>query len=72
MKRYVVDTNRIIFTNVTDSKGVLLADGGHHGSRAGGHFHNKLISDVESANSKLEAKKIIGKHHREHMRLKGC
>ncbi len=51
---------------------MLLADGGHHGSRAGRHFHNKLISDVESANSKLEAKKIIGKHHREHMRLKGC
>lgn len=72
LKRYVVDTNKITFTNVTNSKGVRLADGGHHGSRAGRHFHNKLISDLESANSKLEAKKIIGKHHREHMRLTGC
>ncbi|MEK9495002.1 RHS repeat-associated core domain-containing protein, partial [Photorhabdus sp. P32] len=67
LKKYVVDTDKITFTNVTDSKGNPVPDGGHHGSRAGRHFHNKLIADLKEATNKLDAKKIIGEHHRNHM-----
>ncbi|WP_233789023.1 RHS repeat-associated core domain-containing protein [Dickeya zeae] len=72
LKKYVVDTNRVTFTKVTDSNGSPVPDGGHHGSRAGRHFHNKLISDLENATSKVEAKKIIARHHRNHMKLTRC
>ncbi|SPE76248.1 hypothetical protein [Flavobacterium covae] len=69
IKKMTVDTDRITFTGVTDSAGNVLPDGAHHGSRAGRHFHNKLIKDLEGATSKLEAKKIIARHHKAHMRL---
>ncbi|MEQ1976039.1 hypothetical protein ABLA76_09400, partial [Xenorhabdus sp. SGI240] len=59
LKKYVVDTDKITFTNVTDSKGHPVPDGGHHGSRAGRHFHNKLIADLKNAKSKFDAKKIM-------------
>jgi hypothetical protein len=64
-----VDTNKITFVNVTDAKGAPIASGGHTNTSAGRHFHNKLISDLKGASTKKAAKKIIGKHHRKHMRL---
>ncbi|SDS44061.1 RHS repeat-associated core domain-containing protein [Pseudomonas asplenii] len=72
LKKYVVETKRITFTNVTDSKGRPVPDGAHHGSSAGRHFHNKLIADLETAASKREAKMIIARHHRNHMKLSRC
>jgi hypothetical protein len=70
IKKMSVDTDRITFTGVTDSSGNLLPDGTHHNSRTGRHFHNKLIKDLQGAKTKLEAKKIIAKHHKAHMKLK--
>ncbi|WP_072061492.1 RHS repeat-associated core domain-containing protein [Xenorhabdus khoisanae] len=67
LKKYVVDTDKITFTNVTDAKGNPVPDGGHHGSRAGRHFHNKLIADLKNAKSKFDAKKIMVRHHRKYM-----
>ncbi|WP_230580740.1 RHS repeat domain-containing protein, partial [Xenorhabdus bovienii] len=67
LKKYVVDTDKITFTNVTDAKGNPVPDGGHHGSRAGRHFHNKLIADLKEATGKFGAKKIMVRHHRNHM-----
>ncbi|WP_258953908.1 RHS repeat-associated core domain-containing protein, partial [Yersinia similis] len=72
LKKYAVNTDRITFTNVSDSKGIPVPDGGHHGSRAGRHFHNKLIAELEGATSKADAKKIIARHHKGHMKLSGC
>ncbi|WP_256262431.1 RHS repeat-associated core domain-containing protein [Pseudomonas gingeri] len=72
LKKYVVDTDRITFTNVTDAKGRPVPDGGHHGSRAGRHFHNKLIAELETATSKRQAKVIIARNHRNHMKLSRC
>ena len=72
LKKYVVDTDRITFTKVTDSKGAPVPDGGHHGSRAGRHFHNKLIAELENATSKREAKRIIARNHKNHMKLSRC
>lgn len=72
LKRMTVQTSRITFVDVTDKRGNSVPDGPHHGSRAGRHFHNKLIDDLNRAETKLEAKKIIVSHHRRHMRLKGC
>ncbi|PHM59281.1 RHS repeat-associated core domain-containing protein [Xenorhabdus sp. KK7.4] len=71
LKKYVVDTDKITFTNVTDAKGNPVPDGGHHGSRAGRHFHNKLIADLKNAKSKFDAKKIMVRHHRKHMIYSG-
>ena len=72
IKKMSVGTDRITFTGVTDRSGKPLSDGVHTGSRAGRHFHNKLIRELNTATTKLEAKKIIAKHHRAHMRLKKC
>ncbi|GFD83746.1 RHS repeat domain-containing protein [Tenacibaculum sp. IMCC1] len=72
IKKMTVETDRIIFTNVKDKRGNILPDGKHHGSRAGRHFHNKLIEDLKGAKTKLEAKKIIAKHHKKHMKLSPC
>jgi hypothetical protein len=65
-----IGTDKIYFTNVADRAGNILPDGAHHGSRAGRHFHNKLIDDLLGAESKLDAKKIIAKHHKAHMKIK--
>ncbi|WP_452219465.1 DUF6531 domain-containing protein [Lacinutrix salivirga] len=70
LKKMSVETDRITFTNVTDSKGNIVPDGPHHNSRAGRHFHNKLIKDLDGAKTKLDAKKIIARHHKNHMKLK--
>lgn len=72
LKRYVVETKRITFINVTDSKGRPIPNGSHHGSSAGRYFHNKLIADLKQATSKREAKMIIARHHRKHMKLSRC
>ncbi len=65
-----VETDKITFSGVTDRSGNLLPDGPHHNSRAGRHFHNKLIKDLEGAKTKAEALEIINKHHNKHMRIK--
>ncbi|WP_409520378.1 RHS repeat domain-containing protein [Pseudomonas sp.] len=70
--KYTVDTSCITFINVTDSQGRPVPDGGHHGSQAGRHFHNKLIEDLKTASSKKQEKLIIAHHHRTHMRLGAC
>ncbi len=72
LKKYVVDTDRVTFTKVTDAKGVPVPDGGHHGSRAGRHFHNKLIAELKAATSKSDAKRIIARNHKSHMKLSRC
>lgn len=72
LKAMTVPTNQITFVGITDSKGNSVPDGPHHGSRAGRHFHNKLINDLNKTESKIEAKKIIASHHEKHMKLKGC
>ena len=65
-----VETKRITFTGVADNKtGSILPDGKHHRSKASSHFHKKLMQDLDGAKTKLEAKKIIAKHHKKHMRL---
>lgn len=69
IKALTVDTDKITFTGVTDRAGNLIPDGGHHGSRAGRHFHNKLIADLDGAKSKQEALDIIQKHHNAHMKI---
>jgi RHS repeat-associated protein len=69
IKSMSVDTRKITFTGVTDSAGNALAEGAHHGSKAGRHFHNKLIKDLNSASTKQEALDIIKKHHDTHMKL---
>ena len=70
LKQMTVETDRITFTDVTNSKGKPVPDGTHHNSSAGRHFHNKLIKALKGAKSKLEAKRIIASHHKAHMKLK--
>ncbi len=36
----------------------------HHKSKASSHFHIILIDDLQGAKTKLQAKKIIAKHHK--------
>ncbi|WP_288496909.1 RHS repeat-associated core domain-containing protein, partial [uncultured Erwinia sp.] len=72
LKAMTVPTNQITFVDVTDKKGNSVPDGPHHGSRAGRHFHNKLIDELSRAETKNEARKIIVSHHSQHMRIKGC
>ncbi|XTZ38660.1 hypothetical protein ACQYRI_00940 [Salmonella enterica] len=72
LKAMTVPTNEITFVGITDKKGNLVPDGPHHGSKAGRHFHNKLINELNRAETKLHAKQIIASHHTRHMRLKGC
>jgi RHS repeat-associated protein len=69
IKGMSVETSKITFTGVTDTAGNVIPDGAHHSSRAGRHFHNKLIKDLEAATSKEEALAIIKKHHDAHMKL---
>ncbi|MGJ8739171.1 RHS repeat domain-containing protein, partial [Zobellia laminariae] len=69
IKSMSVETDRITFSGVTDRSGNLLPDGPHHNSRAGRHFHNKLIKDLNSASTKQDALDIIKKHHDAHMKL---
>ncbi|WP_276524794.1 RHS repeat domain-containing protein [Flavobacterium branchiophilum] len=70
IKKMSVNTDRITFENVTDALGNPVPDGTHHNSRAGRNFHNKLIDALKDAKSKLDAKKIIARHHKAHMKLK--
>ncbi|PWK00814.1 hypothetical protein BC749_102381 [Flavobacterium araucananum] len=70
IKSMSVDTDKITFSGVTDSAGNLLPDGPHHNSRAGRHFHNKLIKDLNDATSKQDALDIIKRHHDAHMKIK--
>ncbi|KMK17101.1 hypothetical protein ABW09_17975 [Pluralibacter gergoviae] len=72
LKATTVPTSDITFVNVTDRLGNPVPDGPHHGSKAGRHFHNKLIADLTNAENKLHAIDIIETHHSAHMRLKGC
>ncbi|WP_264529309.1 DUF6531 domain-containing protein [Flavobacterium sp. N502540] len=70
IKSMSIDTDKITFSGVTDSDGNLLPDGPHHNSRAGRHFHNKLIKELKDATSKQDALDIIKRHHDAHMRIK--
>ncbi len=72
LKEMTVPTKDITFVDVTDKKGKPVPDGAHHHSRAGRHFHNKLIADLKKAETKNEALAIIERHHNKHMRLGGC
>lgn len=70
IKKMTVDTDRITFVDVVDGDGNIVS-GKHHSSSASWNFHDKLIKDLQK--SKAEAKKIIAKHHKKHMRLDvGC
>ncbi|HLW63165.1 MAG TPA: RHS repeat-associated core domain-containing protein, partial [Flavobacterium sp.] len=68
LEKMSVDTKRITFVDVLDSDGNPVS-GKHHSSSASWHFHDKLIKDLQNAKSKTQAKKIIAKHHKAHMRL---
>ncbi len=68
LKKMSVDTKRITFVDVIDGDGNIVS-GKHHSSSASWHFHDKLIKDLQGAKSKSEAKKIIAKHHKQHMKL---
>ena len=68
LEKMSVDTKRILFVDVVDTDGNLVS-GKHHSSSASWHFHDKLINDLKSAKSKTEAKKIIARHHKAHMKL---
>ncbi|WP_149304100.1 DUF6531 domain-containing protein [Pareuzebyella sediminis] len=70
LRNMTVETDRITFTGVKDSRGHPVPDGGHHNTRAGRHFHNKLIRALRRAKTKIGALRIINRIHNEHMRLK--
>nr|WP_033761567.1 RHS repeat-associated core domain-containing protein [Pantoea agglomerans] len=72
LKAMTVPTSEITFINVTDRNGMPVPNGPHHGSKAGRHFHNKLISDLKSAETKMQAIDIIETHHSIHMKRTGC
>jgi hypothetical protein len=72
LERLTVKTSGTSFTNVTDSKGNSVPDGAHHGSRAGRHFHIKLINALKAATTKADAERIIRTHHDDHMRRTAC
>lgn len=72
-----VDKNRVTFVDVPDKDGVLHS-GPHstgkkrvfgQSSKASGNFHRRLTDALENANTKKEARKIIGQHHKKHMRV---
>lgn len=67
LEKLTVKTAGIRFTGVTDSRGVSVPDGDHHGSSAGRHFHIKLMNALKGANTKPEAEAIIKSHHDKHM-----
>jgi hypothetical protein len=71
IKAMAIDTKKIKFVDVPDGAGNLL-EGNHHSSSASSIFHNNLIEDLNGAKTKLEAKKIIAKHHKAHMRKVSC
>lgn len=68
LEKMSVETGKITFVDVLDSDGNLVS-GKHHSSSASWHFHDKLIKDLQNAKTKTQAKKIIAKHHKAHMRL---
>ncbi|WP_205763132.1 RHS repeat-associated core domain-containing protein [Aneurinibacillus aneurinilyticus] len=77
LKRMAVDKNRVSFVDVPDKDGVLHS-GPHstgkervfgQSSKASGNFHRGLSDALENANTKKEARKIIGQHHKKHMRV---
>ena len=70
LEKLTTKTAGIKFTGVTDSKGMSVPDGDHHGSRAGRHFHIKLINALKNAKTKAEAEAIIKSHHDAHMKDK--
>ncbi|EKT4475009.1 MULTISPECIES: hypothetical protein [Pseudomonas] len=53
-----VPTKDITFVGVTDKHGNPVPDGPHHGSRAGRLFYNKLIEDLNGAQSKAKLKRL--------------
>lgn len=72
-----VPTKDITFVGVTDKHGNPVPDGPHHGSRAGRLFYNKLIEDLNGAQSKAKQSKaqalsVIDSHHGKHMKLGAC
>ena len=68
LEKMATPTKNIYFVDVTDRKGNPLPIGKHHNSRAGRHFHNKLIRALKKAKTKQEALDIIKEHHDRHMR----
>lgn len=68
-----VETKRITFKDVPDSKGILHTGGhpskGIANNAASSNFHRRLIQDLENAKTKEEALGIIKKHHDTHMKL---
>ncbi|WP_313549613.1 RHS repeat-associated core domain-containing protein [Pseudomonas sp.] len=70
--KHVVPTEGLEFSGVSDRRGSLIPDGEYHKSRASTFFHKHLQAALLEANTKREAKEIIARHHRKHMKIGSC
>ncbi|APU09445.1 hypothetical protein A5M85_03850 [Cellulophaga lytica] len=71
LEKMSISTNKVEFSGVKHiHTGEVLPNGMHHKSKASSHFHIILMNDLQGAKTKLQAKKIIAKHHKEHMKVK--
>ncbi|MEK4424995.1 hypothetical protein [Solibacillus sp. FSL K6-1523] len=72
-----IDIDRLTFVDVPDKEGNLHSGPhsngkkrvGNQSSKASSNFHTQLSNALQEANTKREARIIIGQYHRKYMKV---